>query len=83
VSRCRSCRSKRSNSSPSPTVPPYGRGEATLVDTDVRRTWQIDADRVHIAGRHWEQTLEAIVAGAAQGLGVPAPVAAKLYKLLV
>lgn len=62
---------------------PYGRGEETLVDTNVRRTWQIDADRVHIAGRHWEQTLEAIVATAAQGLGVTAPVAAELYKLLV
>ena len=27
---------------------PYGRGEETLVDTAVRRTWQIGADRVRI-----------------------------------
>ena len=35
---------------------PYGRGEDTLVDTEVRRTWQIGADRVRIGGKHWAQT---------------------------
>jgi len=62
---------------------PYGRGEETLVDTAVRRTWQIGADRVRIRGRHWARTLEAILARAADGLGVGEPVAAELYKLLV
>jgi predicted 2-oxoglutarate/Fe(II)-dependent dioxygenase YbiX len=62
---------------------PYGRGEETLIDTEVRRTWQIDPERVQIGGRHWEQTLADIVARAAAGLGVTAPVAADLYKLLV
>ena len=28
------------------TRAPYGRGEETVVDTSVRRTWQIDADRI-------------------------------------
>ena len=27
---------------------PFGRGENTLVDTDVRRTWQLGADRVRV-----------------------------------
>jgi hypothetical protein len=27
---------------------PYGRGEQTLVDTAVRRSWQITRDKVHI-----------------------------------
>jgi hypothetical protein len=62
---------------------PYGRGEQTLVDTEVRRTWQIGADRVHIHGRNWPHTLEAIVARAAAGLGLSEPVSADLYKLLV
>lgn len=62
---------------------PYGRGEQTLVDTDVRRTWQIGADRVHIQGRNWPHTFDAIVARAAAGLGVSEPVSAELYKLLV
>lgn len=62
---------------------PYGRGEETLIDTAVRRTWQIDAARVHIEGRHWPRTLETIVKRAAEGLGVAKPVVAELYKLLV
>ena len=62
---------------------PYGRGEETLVDTAVRRTWQIDAARVRIGGRHWPRDLEAIVQQAAAGLGVTQPVVAELYKLLV
>jgi len=62
---------------------PYGRGEATFVDTTVRRTWQIAPERVQIAGRHWARTLADIVARAAAGLGVTGPVVADLYKLLV
>jgi predicted 2-oxoglutarate/Fe(II)-dependent dioxygenase YbiX len=62
---------------------PYGRGEATLVDPEVRRTWQIDPERVQLGGRHWEQTLTDIVAQATAGLGVTGPVVADFYKLLV
>jgi predicted 2-oxoglutarate/Fe(II)-dependent dioxygenase YbiX len=62
---------------------PYGRGAQTLVDTAVRRTWQIGADRVRIEGKSWPRTLEGIVARAAAGLGVTEPVAAELYKLLI
>ena len=62
---------------------PYGSGEATLVDTAVRKTWQIDADRVRIEGKHWAQTLELIVARSVEGLGVAGSVVADLYKLLV
>ena len=65
------------------TPAPYGQGEATLVDTAVRRTWQIAPERLQIGGRHWEQTLADIVAQATTGLGVTGPVAADLYKLLV
>jgi hypothetical protein len=62
---------------------PYGRGADTLVDTDVRRTWQIGADRVRIGGKHWARALEAMVARAAEGLGVNEPIAAEFYKLLI
>ncbi len=62
---------------------PYGRGGQTLVDTDVRRTWQIAADQVHIAGQHWATCLQAIVARVATGLGVSDSVLPELYKLLV
>ncbi len=62
---------------------PFGRGEETIIDTKVRRTWQIGPDRVHLSGRHWPNTMDAIVAKAAAGLGVTEPVSAELYKLLI
>lgn len=62
---------------------PYGRGEATLVDREVRRTWQIEPGRIRIGGRHWQSSLAELVAEAARGLGVGEPVAADFYKLLV
>jgi len=62
---------------------PYGRGEETLVDRDVRRTWQIDPGRVRIGGRRWQKTLDELVADLALGLGVSGSVAAEFYKLLV
>src|SRR3954466_6306406 len=62
---------------------PYGRGAATLVDPAVRRCRQIGPDRVRISGRHWARALEAIVARAAEGLGVDGPVSAEFYKLLL
>ncbi|MEA2738349.1 MAG: hypothetical protein QOH05_1656 [Acetobacteraceae bacterium] len=62
---------------------PYGRGEETVTDTSVRRTWQIGADRVHIAGKHWPETVSKIVSRVAERLGIADPVVADLYKLLV
>jgi predicted 2-oxoglutarate/Fe(II)-dependent dioxygenase YbiX len=62
---------------------PYGRGGETLVDTAVRRTWQIGADRVRIAGKHWTAMLDSVVERVATGLGAGAGVVAELYKLLV
>jgi predicted 2-oxoglutarate/Fe(II)-dependent dioxygenase YbiX len=62
---------------------PYGRGADTLVDTKVRRTWQIAADRVRVEGKGWARTLESLVARVATALGVTDPVAAELYKLLI
>ncbi len=65
------------------TRAPYGRGADTVVDTKVRRTWQIEAGHVSIGGKHWVDTLDGIVKRAAEGLGVAGPVTAELYKLLV
>ncbi len=62
---------------------PYGRGATTIVDTSVRRTWQIGPDRVRLDGKHWQATLDRAVALAAEGLGVDEPVSAELYKLLI
>ncbi|MBK1704620.1 2OG-Fe(II) oxygenase [Halochromatium glycolicum] len=62
---------------------PCGRGSETLVDPEVRRTWQLDAASVQICGRRWAEDLGQIVQQAADGLGVSGAVEAELYKLLV
>lgn len=62
---------------------PYGRGQETLIDTEVRRTWQINTDQITLKGKHWEEHLNTIVQQCAAGLGVSGSVAAELYKLLV
>jgi hypothetical protein len=62
---------------------PYGRGAATIVDTKVRRTWQIGRDQVQVGGKHWQKTFDRVVALATDGLGVSEPVSAELYKLLI
>jgi hypothetical protein len=62
---------------------PYGRGEQTLIDREVRRTWQIDATRVRIGGRGWPETLAKLTAEAAEALGVNGSIEADFYKLLV
>jgi hypothetical protein len=62
---------------------PYGRGGETLVDTNVRRTWQVDAARLRLGGKRWEEDLGQIVRQAGNGLGVAGRVEAELYKLLI
>jgi len=62
---------------------PYGRGETTLVDPAVRRTWQIGPDRIRIEGKGWGRTLKTILARIAAGLGVTEPIEAEFYKLLI
>jgi hypothetical protein len=62
---------------------PFGRGEDTVTDVTVRRTWQIGPEHIRIGGRHWPKTLETILERAAEGLGVIDPVDAEFYKLLI
>ena len=63
---------------------PYGRGEETLVDTDVRNVWQIRPDDLLLGGKRWSETLDDIVADVARGLGAGhLDVSAEIYKLLV
>ncbi len=62
---------------------PFGRGEATILDTSVRNTKQIAADQISIKGKGWQSFLDSTVAAACQQLGVKTKVSAELYKLLV
>ncbi len=63
---------------------PYGKGPDTLVDTSVRDCWQIDPERVRLAGGAWPDTLAQILDAAAAGLGCPSGrLDARFYKLLI
>ena len=48
---------------------PYGRGEATLVDTRVRKVWQIAPAKIRLGGRGWKKTLDSVLDMALKGLG--------------
>jgi hypothetical protein len=62
---------------------PYGRGEETLVDREVRRTWQVDAKQLRIEGEGWRESLVHLVGSIKQSLGVCGDVEAEIYKLLI
>ena len=63
---------------------PYGKGGETLVDATVRDCWQIDAARLRIGGRAWDDTFATVLGVAAEGLGCDADdLVAHPYKLLV
>ena len=62
---------------------PYGRGSETLVDTRVRRTWQVDAAKVKLTGRKWADDLAGVVERVRVGLAVAGAIEAQLYKLLI
>lgn len=63
---------------------PYGRGDATLVDTSVRSSWQLAPSRLRFVDPIWpRKTLPRILARVKKELGVTADIEAQLYKLLV
>ena len=63
---------------------PYGKGMETLVDTDVRRTWELDPDQFQLTNPKWEELVEEIVANVQHELGLEdRKLTAHLYKLLV
>ena len=62
---------------------PYGRGSETLVDTSVRRTWQVDAAKVKLTGRKWADDLAGVIERVRVGLAVAGAIEAQLYKLLI
>jgi hypothetical protein len=63
---------------------PYGKGTETIVDTDVRRVWEIDADQVTLANPEWDDVVAQAVRAAQADLGLEIqPLQAHLYKLLL
>ncbi len=62
---------------------PYGRGEATIVDTEVRRVWQLDSTQFDLRNTAWNDAVASVVDAVKRDLGIRGKVTAELYKLLV
>ncbi len=63
---------------------PYGKGTQTLVDTDVRRVWEMDPKNFKLTNPKWEQLIESILHEVQQRLGLEErKLSAHLYKLLL
>lgn len=62
---------------------PYGRGEATIVDTDVRRVWQLEPSQFTLRNAAWNEALAGVVDAVKRDLGLRGKVTVELYKLLV
>lgn len=64
---------------------PFGQGTKTIVDTTVRKTWQLDASKVSFEHPNWVDFIRKVLCEACEGLGVNSisqPVG-ELYKLLL
>ena len=64
---------------------PFGRGSETIVDTNVRRTFQLAPDHFKITNPTWSGQISNLVSGVCRDLGVQShlKVDAQLYKLLL
>src|SRR6185437_2917161 len=62
---------------------PYGRGAATIVDTDVRRVWQLEPSQFTLRNAAWREALAGVVAAVKGYLGIRGNVNAELYNFLL
>src|SRR5215471_11180625 len=63
---------------------PFGRGEETIVDTEVRKNWQISADDFELGNPQWNEALQAAVDQIGKDLGLSGcNIGFEPYKLLV
>ncbi|WP_397569163.1 2OG-Fe(II) oxygenase [Schlesneria sp. T3-172] len=62
---------------------PYGRGEETIVDTDVRRVWQFEPTQFRLKNTDWATQIETAVEQIRRDFGLDQKISAHLYKLLV
>ena len=63
---------------------PYGKGTETLVDTDVRRVWELDPEHFELTNPDWDQQIASITQTVQSALGLgERKLNAHLYKLLL
>ncbi|KAI1074913.1 hypothetical protein F5B20DRAFT_561599 [Whalleya microplaca] len=49
---------------------PFGRGEETLVDTSVRKTWELDHSQFKLTNPNWPRFLDMLLKDVQQKLGM-------------
>lgn len=62
---------------------PFGKGDQTIIDTSVRKTWELDAAEFQCRNPAWTAYLDSLVGQAVKDLGVQVETRAQLYKLLL
>jgi len=62
---------------------PYGRGLETVVDLEVRKVWQIEADQVRLTNPDWAATTQEVLERVAEDLQISGKIEASFYKLLL
>ncbi|KAL9005009.1 MAG: hypothetical protein Q9188_002190 [Gyalolechia gomerana] len=65
---------------------PFGKGNQTLVDESVRKTWQIDAGEIQFLNQAWQRCLDQTVDNVTRELGIAGGstnVRAEFYKMLL
>ena len=65
---------------------PFGKGDHTMVDETVRKTWEIDGSKVTFSNEAWHGWLDDVVKMAVKDLGIaggPDNIKAELYKMLL
>lgn len=63
---------------------PYGQGSKTLVDSDVRSCWEIDAANLTFTGNGWQGFLNKVLKKIKPDLGIEDyEISASLYKMLI
>lgn len=63
---------------------PFGKGSQTIVDTNVRSAWEIDAKNISFLNKNWDKFLDTLLTETKAGLGLEKQtISANLYKLLI
>ena len=63
---------------------PYGKGTETVVDTDVRRVWELDPEQFQLTNPKWKALIPTIDGAVQKELGLEERrLTAHLYKLLL
>ncbi|KAI1120665.1 hypothetical protein F5Y10DRAFT_120384 [Nemania abortiva] len=62
---------------------PFGKGDKTVVDTDIRRTWELSTNAFRLLNPAWTSFLDTLLKKICEDLGIIGPTDARPHKLLL